>query len=283
MNVPITLDRPALNAALRQFIRDTGRAVGRAVKQQAKLFLRDLIGATPPFGKHAFRRDGNDLGAGESYAEQRAIGERATRRDVKKVYRKFSVLLRWFERHGQAHLAHYLGQLMERGDANEITKVLRNLRGTNISRVTVRQMVEPAIHEARRNNRGRVTRKGSDLFVLNERSLDQYIDEKVSHVGRAKAGWITAAQGLGLPNLPMWIRRHSTPGMFVDDSSDELAPSVTVGNLIDYADELRSDTRNDPFEAAVANRIRSMRIQAQKIIAAQVKKAGGRVEGTLAT
>lgn len=275
MTPTVSIDRPALQAALRQFIRDTGRSMTRVVKQQARLFLRDLIGATPPFGKHPFRRKSNDEGEGESYLEQRRIGERATRRDVKRVYRKFSVLIRWFERHGQAHLAHYLTQLMERGDAQEITKVLRNLRGTNLNRVTVRQMVEPAIHEARRNERGRVTHQRSDEFVLNERSLDKYIEEKVSHVGRAKAGWITAALGLGLGALPNWIRRHSTPGLLIDDSSNETAPSVTVGNLIEYA----ADFPSDPFDAAVDNRIRAMRIEAEKVIAGEARKAGGRVQG----
>jgi hypothetical protein len=69
--------------------------------------------------------------------------------------------------------------------------------------------------------------------------------------------------------VPEWIRRHATPG-YIRAVYNGAAPSVTIENQIIYAADY-SELRI--VEAAMENRVRSMRIQAEKIMEYELSRA----------
>lgn len=272
--ITVGFDTGALNAQMNEFIAETGREAGQVVRDQARLLVRDLIAATPPFGKHTFdRRE-------ESYNDQRKIGEKAVERDIRKKF----ISLRQFidERVTKPELkealaaAGGLGVSQKTGKGTFSTRranpaaveaILANL-GIEMKAVLV---PDPADHKRARTRKGRVHRP-RQVVILQEKALDRYVREVQSHVGKSKAGWMSAALGLGVKAIPNWIRQHLTPGLFEDQSNSKESPSITVGNLVPWA----GDFDQRPFDAATENRVRSMRTQLAKIVAAAARKRGER-------
>lgn len=263
-----------LNADIRTFIGWTGRDSQKELKNQGRLLTRDLIGATPPFGAHAFNR------REESYNEQRRIGEAAVERDIRKVFIPLRLFVEQLAGHNPElalalSLAGGLGavnrvsrkqsQRASRVDMDALQAIFRNMGKEGM----ILPVVNPSLHEAARNRFGRVRR--SRLYVVvNERSINQYIREKKAHVGKAKAGWLKAALGLGLKAIPDWIRRHLVAGIFTDRSSPTFeTQSITIGNLIEYGADF------DParFSAALENRSRAMKLTMEAMMKRQAERA----------
>lgn len=264
MQPTVSIDEARLNQALRQFIADTGRDVAKVVRDQARLLTRDLIGGTPPFGKHAFRRVSNSLGEGESYNDQRKIGEAAVRRDVGRVFQSFRKYAAYVaKKFNKPKLETYLLQLARQSDTQTLERIFRKW----LWRAKVRTTALRGEHLKRRQKNGRV-KKGPAVFVLDDRSIKNYEREVVSHVGKAKAGWLAAARGLGVRGLPAWITRHSSPGLFQDQTGDTTKPTITIGNLVDFAAEIPETV----WTAALENRMRSMKIEAEKVMEANHRK-----------
>jgi len=265
MKPTISLDQAGLNRALGRFVAETGRSMAAAVKEQAKAFVRDLIGGTPPFGKHPFTRSTNANTTGESYNEQRRIGERAVRRDVRRVFKDVAVLARWMARKFKdPELGARVLRYAKLSDTQAIQTILNamNLRGS------VQVMATRKDHASRRNRRGRVSPRGLRFFITDGKSVDDYEKEQVSHVGKAKGGWASAAAALGVP-VPAWIRRNAGPGIAdVSQLANLKKPSVTIGNLVAHAQSMPREV----IEAVVENRIRAMRIRAEAIVKAEYEK-----------
>lgn len=264
MTPTVSLDVARLNEDLRAFVASTGRDLAQAIRDQARLLTRDLIGGTPPFGKHAFRRSSNELGAGESYNEQRKIGEAAVRRDVRRVFQPFNQYAAFIgKKFNNPKLEQYLLKLGRQSDTQQLERIFKKWMWHPKIRTTATR----PDHIKRRDRRGRVKR-ATNTFILDERSRVNYEKEVVSHVGKAKAGWVQAALGLGLGGIPNWIRRHNSPGLFQDATASLVTPSVTIGNLVNYATEMPMEV----FQAALENRRRSMVLQANKIMEANHRK-----------
>jgi hypothetical protein len=264
MTPTVSLDVTRLNEDLRAFVASTGRDLARAIRDQARLLTRDLIGGTPPFGKHAFRRSSNDLGAGESYNEQRKIGEAAVRRDVRRVFQPFAKYAAYVgKKFNNPKLEQYLLKLGRQSDTDQIQRIFKKWMWHPKIKTTATR----PDHIARRDRRGRVKR-ATNTFILDERSRVNYEKKAITSVGKAKAGWLEAAKALGLGGIPNWISRHNSPGLFQDATAHFANPSVTIGNLVEYASEMPIFV----FQAALENRIRSMRIEANKIMEANHRK-----------
>lgn len=264
MTPTVSLDTARLNEDLRAFVASTGRDLGVAIRQQAKLLTRDLIGGTPPFGKHAFRRSSNDLGAGESYNEQRKIGEAAVRRDVRRVFQPFKEYAAFIgKKFNNPRLEQYLLKLGRQSDTQQLQRIFKKWMWHPKIKTTATR----PDHVARRDRRGRVKR-ATNTFILDERSRVNYEKTAIASVGKAKAGWLQAAIGLGVGGIPNWIRRHNSPGLYQDATAHLVTPSVTIGNLVNYASEMPMEV----FQAALENRRRSMVIEANKIMEANHRK-----------
>lgn len=247
----VFFDTTSFDHAFGLFMANSKRDVKLVLKQQAKLLTVDCAKLTPPFSKAVF---GNP--ASESFAAQKRIGDAAVRTQVTGLFNP------------AANMSDVKGAL-----GPKTARLLKGYLGsgefqkfkTFLERRKVQtQFVESAnvgLHSASRDRGGRV-RKKANMLVFNADSIRAVLKEKLSHVGRAKAGWKAAAQKFGVP-LPGWITRHSTPGDARDDTDDPTNPSVTIWNKVGYASELASNSELRIIERALAFRARAMMRQVE--------------------
>jgi hypothetical protein len=275
--ITVGLDSNKLNAQIAEFIRQTGREAGKVLKAQARLLVRDLIAATPPFGKAAFSRDV------ESYNDQRAIGRKAVERDIRKV---FVSLRDYIKELDNVKLAAALTQAGGLGASSNIKTRKQSFRKSSVDMPALEAIfrnmgkegrvimeVNADLHKKARNRRGRtVGGKSNRYVVVRERSLDKYISEVQRRVGYAKAGWMKAAIALGVKGIPNWIKQHVTAGVF-EDRTNASNMSVTVGNLVEFQEDF--DRRQ--FQAALKNREIAIPIEMRKIVEGEARKRGAKV------
>lgn len=100
-----------------------------------------------------------------------------------------------------------------------------------------------ALHAQHRKANGRVAgmgprvkKQGNNLNVFNRyvvprAAFNRYQREKLSHVGKIRAGFGHAAQRVG-SMLPSWVRRNLTPdtGYVHENLKPGASPSITAGN-----------------------------------------------------
>lgn len=232
----------------------------KVLEQQARLFNRDVLKMTPPF---------NSLGAkgviAQSFNYQRSVGRSAVKRDI---YRAFQPLRPWIKKNINLEgmkdkaLAWRIFRYIRRREFHKLAEVLRDhgrIRGI---------IEEPTeqLHNALRDSQGRVMKKEIPWLVTNGNRIKAYIAKKQEHVGKFKAGWVKSADALK-NRPPQWITRHQTPGLYrTQFTGPEMF--IELGNLSPFGS--KSDA--NIIEAAAENRTRSMKIEAEKIIAAELKK-----------
>jgi len=101
-----------------------------------------------------------------------------------------------------------------------------------------------AAHKAARKQ-GRVpARQRSAMIVQTPRNLNAYINQEVSHVGEAKAGWAACALALGsYRGLPQWVTRHAgtlSQGSVGENYGANGVWKVVMVNLVRYASDALS-------------------------------------------
>jgi len=189
--------------------------------QQVKLWLIDVIHLTPPFGPTP---------TVESYNAQRKIGERAVAGDFSKAFGTLKELeiLKSTEKVGVS-----LRRLL-RTDLSALETVLRRMKviGPNVK---VIHKATAADHKKLRDKRGRVRRGIIPIYVVDKQSVRKLLKLAQDRVGWAKAGWLAAANGLGV-KLPAWITRHTAKakGLFTPELVPN-SPAITVGNFVSHA------------------------------------------------
>jgi hypothetical protein len=112
------------------------------------------------------------------------------------------------------------------------------------------------LHGKMRDNRGRVS-KGKHLLVMKKPSIAALIKEKQAEVGKAKSGWVPAAQSLGV-KLPGWVTRHRGSGIYRENKRQDFS-SITVGNTVGFIQS--AGARLNVMERALKRRSESMRNQ----------------------
>ena len=217
------------------------------LKQQGKLFVRDLILATPPFDKTTI--DG-PLNA------QRKVGVQAVTTDTKRLFQpmpKVDTLAA-----GDKRAAFALRKYIRTGALEALSTMLRRLGALNSG--VVYEATE-ALQTTRRNAKGRIPKKGFPIIVLRGRTILALVNLLKGHVGKLKAGWMPAAKKLGV-SVPAWISKHSTPGSVHDNSRKLGNPSIMVSNnsafgpqvehkIVEYAIEKRRGSMQKQIEALV--------------------------------
>jgi hypothetical protein len=231
----LDFERQALDLAQR-----TGRSGAEVLRDQTRLLIHDLMTFTPPFGRVPFL---------EGIDKQFFIGKAAVRRDIRRVFRPVQTLRAW-RQPVNGRVKRELERAVRRGDTATVARILSLQESRVLPRVT------PALHQQARDGKGRVPASFRWYVVLDDRSVREYEEEVFTHIGRAKAGWETAARALGVP-VPEWIGRHSTPGRFRQVEGPD-GPSIEIANDVEYGgdfDELQI------LEKALARRQRSMEDQ----------------------
>lgn len=230
----------------------TGRDAGEVVKSEGRLLVQDAMRMTPPFA---------NAPSTESLNAQRKTGEKAVERDINKVFAKLKSL-----KVRDKRIRKDLARAIRKRDFARVKIILKYMK---LPVEDAMREADPAVHEHKRDRRGRVQRNKNKVWILNEPSLNRIIREKKKHVGKAKAGWAAAARGLGV-KLPNWITRHSSPGAFKDNTKDPKQPSITIGNLVGYIQAAGSDLRI--MQRAIQNRTRNLKAKLEKIIASGWQK-----------
>lgn len=217
------------------------------LKQQVKLFVRDLILATPPFDKST---------ADGPLAAQRKVGIGAVTRDVKHLFRplpKVDTLAA-----GDKKVAFMLRKYIREGALENLSTILNRL-GVGNSRVVYEATAE--LHKSKRDAKGRIPKKTAPIIVLRGRTISALLNVIKGHVGKLKAGWMPAAKKLGV-SVPPWISKHATPGSVQDNSRRLGNPSIMVSNnsvfgpqvehkIVEYALEKRRGSMQKQLEALV--------------------------------
>lgn len=221
MSVHVQWNLADYNATIKSLILELGMNVSKALAQEAKLFVGYCIQLTPPRGRSALS---------ESYNEQKKQGEAAVASDIHRVFKPVDQLAVVRE---ETRVGIAIRKYMRQGNYGAINTILRDI-GADVELLTA---VDESIHQELRNSKGRL-RKGVTKFVVQAQSIRRLVALKISHVGRAKAGWMKAAIALGTPKIPNWIRRHGgQPGIFDNDLNKKGTPSVTVGNAVPWIQE----------------------------------------------
>jgi len=242
----MTLDTTAFDRAFALFMKHSRRDAKLVLKEQAKLLTRDCAKLTPPFSKTVF---GNP--AAEPFSAQLKIGEKAVKNQIASLYYSVKQLdIVKNPRNPEVKAA--TTWMIEQGNFEVFKNYIKSEKVQNWITATASEKD----HRKFRDRRGRV-RKRVRVAVFFEDTIDILLQLKLSHVGKAKAGWKTAAAKFGV-SLPGWITRHSTAGSATDDTENPTNPSITIQNLIPYASELASDPETRIIQRALAFRARAM-------------------------
>lgn len=223
----------------------TGREIGTVIRQEAKLFVKDVLKLTPPFGTAP---------STESLNAQKKVGERAVERDIRRVFSTLDLT-----KIRSPKIKHDLERLVRKGDLEGVRRVLRAM---GIPARDVLREADPKLHEGQRDRRGRIQSR-KNIWVVKDGSVKRYVREKQKHVGKAKSGWLMAARALGV-SVTNWISRHSGAGVFVDRTRDRKKPMVRVGNAVDFIQG--SGAELQIVKRALQNRVRNMKAKIERVL-----------------
>lgn len=225
----------------------TGKDAGEVLRSEGKLFLNDCARLTPPTNKRPL---------GESFNAQRRTGEAAVAADIGSLFtdcQKLSIVQK------NPRIAR---DLREYAALGQIAKATTLLRFVGVKSTIVLEATRE-LHRASRGYGGRVLRSRRGKYVvLRGASIRALIEAKKKAVGKEKAGWLTAAKGLGVP-FPEWIAKHGlAPGLFKDEPGEN--PSITIGNLVGYAQA--HGPRLQIMKRAIDRRVESMTNRLEHIL-----------------
>lgn len=259
---------------VRRLIDAYGKGANEVLRSQARLFVRDAMRFTPPFGEAPIT---------ESFEEQRKMGRAAIVDDMKRMMLAASQVR--ILSAGNDASAFWARRLKENESAalpelqTAIQSGKRLLSGV-WDKVTVPR-VEGKMGRGRRYKRnesylifnGRPPR----LFSGNRRldvppELREIVRRKVNKIGRSKAGWVKAADALGLKGIPRWIRSQSgtSAGIF-DSEGGGLQVSYTVGSLVPWMQTKGREL--NIVERAWKNRQRNIEKEIENVLRANARKA----------
>lgn len=211
-----------------------GKTVAEVMKQQVRLFVKDVVKLTPPFRSWSVR---------ESWSEQRKAGELAVSNDIQRVFKPLEDLRTYDSstRFGQAYTqavnesrSDTLDVLLQRSLARGgVSKDLADSARSSV------QPLNPLHHTQQRNKRGRV-RRNPRVYLVKKREILKYIKEVWKQVGRLKGGWGAAAAKYGV-SLPGWITRHASGSVLEKLTTQN--PSIMVRNDVPYIAEQNKGDR----------------------------------------
>lgn len=243
-------DTSQLDRKIREMAAATGRTVEDVARQQMKLLVRDVMAITPPGS------------AGVSGRAALKAGENAIDRDLGRMGFK-PVALKGFRTITHVPAGHVKGEVV------------------SIAAVRVKTRENPrfadpdAFHAScllSRHGR-KVTRGGRQGFYVDQRKFKLMRARLFAQIGRLAAGWIPAADALGVA-VPAWIRRHagSARGTFSVSNSASRITIEAVNQFPDTASELAAATRRR-INFAIAKRLTNITAQLQRAIAGNWKNS----------
>lgn len=263
MTPKVTVNTANFGRELKNYSLQTRKNIGVVVREQAKLFVRDVINMTPPFPGG---QRGATLGRAVAPQTHRRAGEASLQRDIRRVFLPIDQLKIW-DKTNDPRLSSQLQKAARAGDVAAVKAIFRNV-GLNMDAIPT---AVRALHVGARGSRGRVPKRTVPNVVLASTSVRAYETRAKKSIGYAKAGWATAARALGV-KLPAWLSRHRTPGLVNDQTHRLNSPFIIIGNLVPFAEDF------GPLrivQDALKQRVIRMRAQIQHILRGGKGRAPG--------
>ena len=257
MGLKLEMESAAFERDVRRLSQLTGKSLQVVLDEQGRLFVGDVVRATAPFSP--------GRGWSESLGSQRQIGQRATERQIRSLFKPLSSLR---ISTSDSPAGRRLRSLSSTGRFEEATALVRAI-GFRTEGVVLAATRE--LHETHCNSRGRV-KKTAGYLVRDGRSIESLVRRKKSYVGRAKAGWVKSANALGL-KLPAWITKWANDGIFFR-SGAPASPAITMGNAVPYIQQ--SGAEDHIIEWALGNRARNLPKQVEHTMNALIRQANAR-------
>lgn len=258
----IHLDDRQWKLAVKEFWAATNKDLQTVLRDQGRLFTRDVAKYTPPTG-----RTPNN----ESWSAQKRAGEEAIKNDMLAFARPIKSLSVISDPKNKV-LRERLKNMIDRKDYKTLIAVLQKL-GVPITRVFEKFPTE--IYDKFRGKNSKRIRKGKaqPWFVIDSASYAAELKNRQKKVGEAKSGWRRAAAILKA-TLPGWVTRRKGDGGIVDDTGKKAEQSITLWNAVEYAQRWGASIRI--LDRAMDNRIRSMKVQTEHIIKKNADKYSGK-------
>jgi hypothetical protein len=230
MIATITIDTRPFSQALVLLASAAQRAESDVLRQQARLLVKDCARMTPPCGRSALT---------ESYAQQRRTGLKALARDVKRVFQPMENTVKGLNTAEANSKPGFTGEpvgtrALRYARTGQLDKLNELLKHFKFRRRAVKDATV-ALFKSARTISHRTRTINQRFVVTNPRSIAAATKAEGAEIGKAKAGWVRAAEALG-EKLPSWILKHRSPGLYVPKLTGPVQ-SITVGNLVDYIQE----------------------------------------------
>lgn len=237
------VDYSQFDKAIRRVIDETGRAAGKVIHQQARLFVRDAIKYTPPTGKAPIS---------ESFNAQKKAGEQAIKNDIGAIFRaadELDVISNPSSKGARAAV----NRFKRTGDAAGMQAFLRAI-GINAK---VEQALTLGLHSAHRSRATGRTLRGQahHHLIMQKKTINSVTKILLARVGMAKAGWLVPARALGV-DVPNWISRHSGQAGLFRFTENAKGITIEMGNSVRYAQ--KHDDKNRIIQRALNRRAESM-------------------------
>jgi hypothetical protein len=266
MQVSMTVDTRRLQDALHNLARAARVEPGKVMKEEAKQITQAIMKLTPP----------------ATYAQ----GRRAVSRDLGRVFTSLPAIkrkIRDMSFTGKEQFTAALTRATRENDETGIRELLtrpvsgveavnvrphdrngvavsgytqnRTFSGPSIPEITggtqIGGALNPNLHTARRNHRGRVTGRHLSQIVTKSKELRDYQKQIQSRVGWAMAGWMPLARLTGA-RVPGWVsktRLESVSGTAQTNFGEK--PFVRATNL-----DIKIPGYQRVVDAVIANRVR---------------------------
>jgi hypothetical protein len=234
------------------------KSVADVVKQQARLFAKDMCDYTPPFsGKDPAVSKGGEGGFGNKARDK---GRAAVNRDVRKVFAPLAqapaasvaasgnlvIFSAWMQaklKLPEPHQPEYIFKIFKthgfisQGDFEHFKQVEAR-QGTPKAKFML-GTTEGSVQSLHEHVRGSPSYKIKDsdkraiTYVDNWRVVEKYIKKVQYRVGRLKSGWYFAGSKLGKMPTAAWIAGQKQDTMVYDDSRLNGAdPVIKLGSTV---------------------------------------------------
>ena len=229
----------------------------QTLRTEMRLLVERCVHATPP---HTGSRGGAKEGKQQ--------GETAVKRDINKVFTKWTTLADNAFRNPK--VAKRARQLIASGD-NEGLKALLNNLGVQMGQLSILDAPDAALHKSQRDQRGRVFKNPSKrAFVKKAQAVTQYVADIKKHVGFSKAGWMAAVNYFKCRSIPAWVKRHGAGQGSYADTLTNGKGYLEAKNKVQWIGTL--DSSSGILDWAVKTRTRDI----QKKIDAAMRRASER-------
>jgi hypothetical protein len=227
------------------------------VKQQSRLFAKDMCDFTPPFsGSQPSITKGGEGGFGN---KARTKGRNAVSRDVRKIFAPLAqapaagvaaagnvgILSAWVGAKAKLPPPHYpdyifkmvaQGRVLGQGEFDYF-KQIESKKGTPKTRFMMgtNEAAIKSIHERRRGKpsyKVYETAKTEKVYVDNWKPVESYIKRVQQRVGKLKSGWYYAGLKLGRMPTSAWIMNQGAGTSIYQPRLGRPDPVIKLGSTV---------------------------------------------------